>query len=501
MPSAAISFSNVTKVFGATRANDGVSFEVEHQSIHAVVGENGAGKSTIMKVLYGLYQADAGEIWVDGIKTSYSSPQEAIAQGIGMVHQHFMLVPTLSVWQNVVLGQEPYAWRPNRSKCIAELSKLQAEFGFSLDLDAKIENLPVGLQQQVEILKLLYRQAKILIFDEPTAVLTPQEVDVLITRLKGLKAQGKTIVFISHKLREILSLTDKVTVLRQGKVVGTWPTAELDESLLAQKMIGRHRQALPARKVFSENQPIIEARDVSLGLGSRRSLDSISFVLKAGEIVGVAGVDGNGQQELIEILAHTRSDYQGTLLWGGQSYREKAPYALKQSGLAVIPADRHREAVVLDFDLGENFILGHHREPEYQISGRLNWDQVYADTEKAIERFDVRPTQARARLRGLSGGNQQKVVVGRELARPVQFLLAAHPTRGVDIGAIERIHREILHQRDQGACVLLFSSELEEILALSDRILVLYNGKIHGQCTRAEATETQLGLWMTGGRA
>lgn len=500
MASAAFSFSNVSKFFAQTRANDSVSFEVRSQSIHGVVGENGAGKSTIMKVLYGLYQPDGGEVRVRGEIVAFSSPQEAIAKGIGMVHQHFMLVPTLTVWQNIVLGREPYAWRPNRNRCLAELGALQKEFGFSLDLEAKIEDLPVGLQQQVEILKLLYRQAEILIFDEPTAVLTPQEVGVLITRLKALRDQGKTIVFISHKLREILALTENVTILRQGKVVGTWATVELDETLLAERMIGRKMQALPSRKTFAHSRPIIEARDLNLEKEKRLALDCVSFQLNEGEVVGVAGIDGNGQQELMEILAHTRQDYEGTLLWTGEPYRSHLAYALKQSGLAVIPADRHREAVILDFNLGENVILGHHREKAFCRRGRVLWNQVYQETEKLIERFDVRPPQPSARMGGLSGGNQQKLVVGRELARPVKFLLASHPTRGVDIGAIERIHREILRLRDEGACVLLFSSELEEILALSDRILVMYNGRIHGQCKRAEASETQLGLWMTGGR-
>jgi simple sugar transport system ATP-binding protein len=329
-------------------------------------------------------------------------------------------------------------------------------------------------------------------------VLTPQEVGVLIARLKSLRDQGKTIVFISHKLKEILALTENVTILRQGKVVGTWPTHTLNETLLAERMIGRKMQDLPARRPFGESRPLIEAREVTVRTGKRVLLDRVSFHLKPGEIVGVAGIDGNGQQELMEILAHVRSDYEGTLTWKDQPYQSLDAYAFKQKGLAVIPADRHREAVVLDFNLGENALLGHHRERPFVQRGRLRWGQVFTETQKIIDRFDIRPPLPTARMGALSGGNQQKLVVGRELARPVEFLLASHPTRGVDIGAIERIHREILRLREEGTAVLLFSSELDEILALSDRLLVIANGKIQGECTRAQASETQIGLWMTG---
>ncbi|MBY0369966.1 ABC transporter ATP-binding protein [bacterium] len=497
MPSA-FSFTQVTKRFGSVCANDGVSFEVEAGTIHGVVGENGAGKSTILKTLYGLYRPDSGDIHVRGEKVDFRSPQDALARGIGMVHQHFMLVPTLSVWQNVVLGEEPFAWKPNRAASIAALKSIQAEFGFSLDLDARVETLPVGLQQQVEILKLLYRKADTLIFDEPTAVLTPQEVTLLIERLRKLKNEGKTIVFISHKLREVLTLTEKVTILRQGKVVGSWQTAELDESSLAEKIVGRKVQPLPARKQSAATTPLIEVKNLSLEGPGRPILQSVSFSLRPGEIVGVAGVDGNGQQELIEILAKTREDYAGEVLWEGKPYRAQDCYRLKQSGLAVIAPDRHREAMILDFSLCENVLLGHHRETKYG-KRRLDWTTVEKSTRAIIERFDVRPALPQAQARGLSGGNQQKLVIGRELGEGVKFLLAAHPTRGVDIGAIERIHSEILRLRDAGAAVLLFSSELEEILALSDRVLVIYNGRIQGETPRSQATETQLGLWMTGG--
>jgi general nucleoside transport system ATP-binding protein len=498
MALAAFSFTEVSKIFGNLRANDRVSFEVAAQSIHGVVGENGAGKSTIMKVLYGLYRADGGQVRVRGEEVDFHSPQQAIARGIGMVHQHFMLVPTLSVWQNVVLGSEPFAWKPNRKRSVEALSALQKEFGFSLDLDALVGDLPVGLQQQVEILKLLYRKADILIFDEPTAVLTPQEVGVLITRLKALRDQGKTIVFISHKLREILALTEKVTVLRQGQVVGTWNTAELTESALAEKMIGRKMQPLPHRKEFAKSKPVVSARGLGLKAAKRTLLEDVSFALHPGEVVGVAGIDGNGQQELVEILARAREDYHGELVWDEAPYSRLSAYAHKQGGLAVIPPDRHHEAVILEFNLAENFILGHQQEAEFGRRGRLTWKRIFDRTNEAIARFDVRPPQAAARMSGLSGGNQQKLVVGRELARPVRFLLAAHPTRGVDIGAIERIHTEILKLRDEGAAVLLFSSELDEILALSDRVMVIYNGRIQGECPRQATNETQLGLWMTG---
>jgi ABC-type uncharacterized transport system ATPase subunit len=497
MAAAAFSFNEVTKTFGGLCANDRVSFEVATRSIHGVVGENGAGKSTIMKVLYGLYRADGGQVYVDGKPVDFSSPVQAIEHGIGMVHQHFMLVPTLTVWQNIVLGSEPHAWKPNRKQSIATLSALQNEFGFSLDLEARVGTLPVGLQQQVEILKLLYRKADILIFDEPTAVLTPQEVAALITRLKALRDQGKTIVFISHKLREILALTEKVTVLRQGKVVGTYATSELTEPTLAEKMIGRKMAALPPRRAFTQSAPVVTAKGLGLRADKRTLLEDISFVLQPGEVVGVAGIDGNGQQELVEILARAREDYSGQLQWADAPYAKLSAYAHKQDGLAVIPPDRHSEAVVLDFNLAENFVLGHHAEKDFNWHGRLLWKNIFDRTAQAIERFDVRPPNPSARMSGLSGGNQQKLVIARELARPVRLLLAAHPTRGVDIGAIERIHTEILRLRDEGAAVLLFSSELDEILALSDRVLVIYNGRIQ-DCRRDATNETQLGLLMTG---
>lgn len=498
---AAFSFSQITKTFGSLLANDSVSFEVRAQSVHGVVGENGAGKSTIMKILYGMYQADSGTVHVGDKPVRFDSPEQAIAAGIGMVHQHFMLVPTLTVWQNIVLGSEPFAWRPNAKSAMAQLTALQNEFGFSLNLTAVVGDLPVGLQQQVEILKLLYRKAQILIFDEPTAVLTPQEVDALIVRLRALRDQGKTIVFISHKLREILALTEAVTVLRQGKTVGTWQTTELNESLLAEKMIGRKMQALPSRKAWQDAPAVVETRDLRLTVDKHTRLDGISLQVRPGEIVGVAGVDGNGQQELIEILARAREDYEGQVFWDSKPYSFVSPYRHKQLGLAVIPPDRHHEAVILDFDLRENMLLGHHRESDFARHRCLQWTEIEKRTRETVERFDVRPANPRAQMRGLSGGNQQKLVVGRELARSVRFLLAAHPTRGVDIGAIERIHTEILKLRDAGAAVLLFSSELEEILALSDRILVIYNGQIQGECRREATDEKKLGLWMVGGAA
>lgn len=499
MSAEAFSFASVSKRFGAVQANSAVTFGVQDKSIHGVVGENGAGKSTIMKLLYGLYTPDEGTISVRGKAVKFRSPQDALAAGIGMVHQHFMLVPTLAVWENVILGSEPHAWASNRKKSLARLTELQKEFGFHLDLEAKVETLPVGLQQQVEILKILYRQAEILIFDEPTAVLTPQEVDTFIERLRALRDQGKTIVFISHKLKEILKLTDRVTVMRQGKVVGSWETPSLSEVSLAEAMIGRKMRSLPHRVPTPEREPLLKAENLSVTHSKRKVLSELSFSVRAGEVVGVAGVDGNGQQEWIETLARVRSDYEGRLTWKGQDYGAWSTYDFKQRGLGVIPPDRLHEAVILDFTLSENVLLGHHFAPEVTKGGRVFWSKLAEATSALIQRFDIRPSDPEARMGGLSGGNQQKLVVSRELSRNVELLVAAHPTRGVDIGAIECIHSEILRLRDQGAAVILFSSELEEILALSDRILVLYNGKLQGECTRAEASETQLGLWMTGG--
>ncbi len=498
---AAFEFEGVTKIFGSVTANSDVSFSVESGTIHGVVGENGAGKSTIMKILYGMYHPDGGTILVQGKPVRFKSSHDAISLGIGMVHQHFMLVPTLTVWQNVVLGMEPKKWNLNRNNSITELNNIKCQFGFQVDLHARISDLTVGQQQQVEILKLLYRKAEILILDEPTAVLTPQEVDVLLERLKNLRDLGKTVVFISHKLREILSFTENVTIMRHGKVVETLPTSGLTESSLAEKMVGRKLRALPVRKpVDTARSPRLSIDNLCVEKDGQAKLSNVSFDVRPGEIIGIAGVDGNGQHELVQVLMNVARDYEGKVLLDGKPLRECRTYELKQKGLAVVPPDRLKEAVVTDFCIRENYILGHHWEKEFVSHGTFQMPKIQAAVKSALETFDVRPREPEWPMSGLSGGNQQKVVLAREFARPVELLVAAQPTRGVDIGAIEFIHARFIQKRDEGASIVLVSTELEEILQLSDRILVLYEGKIQGQCLRKDATEEKLGLWMTGGQ-
>lgn len=496
--SLAFSFHGITKRFGSVLASDSVSFAVEKGSIHGVVGENGAGKSTIMKILYGLYVPDAGEIRVEERAQNITDPLHAISLGIGMVHQHFMLVPTLSVWENVVLGSEPTLGKINVSEVLQRLDAIQKDFGFSLDLTEKIENLAVGLQQQVEILKLLYRNAEILILDEPTAVLTPQEVTLLFERLKTLKEKKKTIVLITHKLKEILSFTENVTVMRQGKVVETIATKSLTETTLAEKIIGRKRMLLSSTPRSSKSDTVLKLQNVSWTRQKKQELTNISLEVHAGEIVGIAGIEGNGQHALIEVLSRVFRPTSGSITFLGEELGNKERYFLKQNGLSVIPPNRQDEAIVLDFTVNENAILGHHREDAYTKGCFLSSGKVETYTAGLLERFDVRPRNGELPVSALSGGNQQKLVVARETDGKVKFLIAAHPTRGVDIGAIEFIHSHFLKLKKEGAAILLFSSELDEILALSDRILVMYHGHIVGEVEREKATERQLGLWMTG---
>lgn len=495
----AFSFCNITKTFGSLRANDNVSFSVLNGGIHGVVGENGAGKSTIMKMLYGMFPPDSGEIFFKGKQIKILAPETAIALGIGMVHQHFMLVPTLTVWQNIILGREPSLWKLNTQNILKHLEKIKDAHGFQVDLNAKVEDLAVGQQQQVEILKLLYREADILILDEPTAVLSPQEVTSFFRKLKSLQKANKTIVIISHKLQEILAITERVTIMRQGRVVETVDTASLTEISLAEKIIGRKRMPLPLTPTLRYSEPIFLVEQVSLKSPSGSVLNNLSFHVNPGEIVGVAGIEGNGQAEMIEILTQQRNDYSGTVSFSGRDLKNGSTYDLKQQGFSFIPPDRHQEAVVLSFSIAENVILGRHRETALHSGFWLSHKKIEEMAHSLIEKFDIRPGEPQLPLVHLSGGNQQKVVVGRETAGEVSFLLAANPTRGIDIGAIDFIHSHFLKLKANRTGILLISSELEELLTLSDRILVIYQGNIVAETLTKQATETQLGLWMTRG--
>jgi simple sugar transport system ATP-binding protein len=505
----------ITKRFGRVTANDEVSIVVKPGTIHAVVGENGAGKSTAMRIAYGFYQPDGGEILIDGTPHRLASPKDAIALGVGMVHQHFMLVEPMTVAENVALGAEPLPagfgrgldWR----RAEAEIARLAVEVGLRVDPRAKIADLSVGEQQRVELLKALYRKARLLILDEPTAVLAPQDTAELFRTLSRMREQGKTVVLITHKLAEVLEISDEVTVMRDGRVVGQVQTAETSAPELARMMVGRDvllRVEKGARAVQTSKAPVLAVRDLVVRRPaverSAERLSGVSFEVHAGEIVGVAGVEGNGQTELIEALAGLTAPtlVSGAIDLDGEDLTPLSAYARRALGLAHIPEDRHRRGLVLDFDLAENAILGVQDRPPVVSRPGATWMDLAAirtATENLLAEFDVRPANPDLPARALSGGNQQKLVVGREMGQRPKLLLVAQPTRGVDIGAIEFIHRQLLALRDRGVAILLVSAELEEVTALSDRLLVLHAGKIAAEVDPAATTAAEIGLLMTGG--
>jgi ABC-type uncharacterized transport system ATPase subunit len=497
---------NITKRFGAVLANDRVNIKVEPATIHAIVGENGAGKSTAMRIAYGFYTADGGEILIDGQAREIRTPHDAIELGIGMVHQHFMLVEPMTVAENIVLGAEPgSAASLDLKKAADEIRKVSDEFKLAVDPNATIESLSVGQQQRVELLKALYRHAQLLILDEPTAVLTPQEVEEFFAILRRMREQGKTIVIITHKLSEVLAISDNVTVMRDGRVVGDLKTGATNAAELARLMVGREvllrvdkPEAKPRATVLSVRKLSIAGRD-----GGKR-LDDVSFEVRAGEIVGIAGVEGNGQTELIEALAGLipGSHVSGTIVFESQDITRLDARKRRELGIAHVPEDRHRRGLLLDFSLAENTILGvHYRKPAVSGNGiLLDQKGILRRTEQVICDFDVRPPNPALPARALSGGNQQKLIIGREFELPPKLLLVSQPTRGVDIGAIEFIHRKIVALRDEGCAVLLVSAELEEVTALSDRLLVLHKGKIAGEVDPKTVTNEEIGLMMTGGR-
>ncbi|GCE15888.1 ABC transporter ATP-binding protein [Tengunoibacter tsumagoiensis] len=504
----AVEMRDICKAWPGVVANDRVNLRVRKGEIHALVGENGAGKSTLMNILYGLVHPDSGEIRIHGQAVQINGPRAAIKLGIGMVHQHFMLIPPLTVAENIVLGNEPggiaSAYKLQQAR--ADILALSKQYGLPIDPDTRIEKLSVGLQQRVEILKMLYRGADILVMDEPTGVLTPQETDDLFAVLRTLVEQGKTIIFITHKLREILAITDTITVLRRGKNAGSLVTRETNQNEIARLMVGREVLLRVNKTPAQPGEVVLNVQGIraqsDLGL---EALHTISFEIRAGEILGIAGVEGNGQSELIEVVTGMRKATAGTITLSSQSERQMIELTglgakkVKQVGVAHIPEDRRGSGLVLEESIIDNTVLGRQRWPRFSRSGfilRLNHIARWA--QKLIQDFDVRTPSGSVPVGSLSGGNQQKVIIARELACDPKMLVAAQPTRGVDIGAIEFIHRSLIEQRDAGKAILLISAELDEIRSLSDRIAVMYEGRIV-DIVSPEATEEQLGILMAGG--
>ena len=500
----AITLRGVSKAFGPVQANRDINLTVPPGTIHGIIGENGAGKSTLMSILYGFYRADAGEICIKGRPVQITDSQAAIRMGIGMVFQHFKLVDNFTVLENIILGAEGGArLRPAMAKARAALHDLARDYELEVDPDAVVETLSVGHQQRVEILKALYREADILILDEPTGVLTPSEADHLFRILRGLRDRGKTIILITHKLREIMHVTDSVSVMRQGEMVASLRTADTSPEDLAELMVGR-KVLLRVNKTPATPGPVLleaQALRVVDQTGVER-LRSVAFQLRAGEILGIAGVAGNGQSELLEVLGGLRAAT-GTLRLGGQSLALTGPgadgQARRAAGIAHVPEDRQHLGLIMDFAAWENVAFGYHHAPEYQRNALLmDNDALRRDTSDKMARFDVRPPLPALAARNFSGGNQQKIVLAREIDRAPQVLLVGQPTRGVDIGAIEFIHQQIVALRDAGSAILLVSVELDEILSLSDRILVMFDGQIMGERAPGTTSERELGLMMAG---
>lgn len=498
----AIELVGISKRFGAVLANDGVSLKVAAGSVHGIVGENGAGKSTLMSILYGFYTADSGTIRINGREVTIRSSGEAIAAGIGMVHQHFMLVETLSVLENIVLGAEGGALLGGGlRRARAELGRLARDYRLEIDPDALVGTLPVGLQQRVEILKALYRGAEILILDEPTAVLTPPEADQLFALLRALTAQGKTVILITHKLREIMAVTDQVSVMRRGQIVAHLATVQTTPAALAEAMVGRRVLLRVDKPPRQPGATVLQMTGVSLrdAQGVMR-LEGIDLALRAGEIVGIAGVAGNGQSELLAVLAGLVQPTQGSISLKGEllSPAERNPANLRRLGLMHIPEDRHRDGLVTAFSAAENSILGYQDDPSLGPGPLLSPPRIRRQAGAAFAAYDVRPPDPELKTAKFSGGNQQKIVLAREIERAPKVLLVGQPTRGVDIGAIEFIHRRLIALREAGVAILLVSVELDEVMALSDRIIALCGGRITGERAGSEADERELGLLMAG---
>jgi len=496
-----LELKGITKSFPGVLANDNINLTLNKGEIHALLGENGAGKSTLMNVLYGLYEPDQGEIFVKGQKIDVSSPRDAIAQGIGMVHQHFMLVPVFTVTENVMLGDETIRAGVllDRKTPADRIREISDEFSLEVDPNSYIRDLPVGVQQRVEIIKLLYREADILILDEPTAVLTPQEVDELFTIMRSLVDSGKSIIFITHKLREVLSFADRITVIRGGKVVGTTTPQEADQNQLAAMMVGRDVSLEVDKEPAEVRDVVLKAENlVVLDDLNNTVVKGVSFEVRGGEILGIAGVQGNGQTELVKAITGLSHPISGNLTLLDQDITRASPREITEIGSAHIPEDRQQDGLVLTATISDNLVLNTYYLEPFAEGVILQEDKVLENAEEIIENFDVRTPSPLIPVGSLSGGNQQKVIVGREFSRSIKFLVAAQPTRGLDVGSIEYIHHRLLEKRADGVAILLVSTELEEIMELSDRIAVMFAGEIIAVIDAEGATKEQIGLLMAG---
>jgi simple sugar transport system ATP-binding protein len=493
--------NNIRKEFPGIVANDNITLQVKQGEIHALLGENGAGKSTLMNVLFGLYQPEKGEIKVKEEKVEITDPNVANDLGIGMVHQHFMLIEKFTVTENIILGSEPLKGTSiDIRKAEKEVQEISDRYGLRVDPKAKIEDISVGMQQRVEILKTLYRGAEILIFDEPTAALTPQEIKELINIMKSLIKEGKSIILITHKLKEIMAVCDRCTVIRRGKGIGTVNVADTNESKLAAMMVGREVSFEVEKTEADPGEIVLSIKDLEVqDTRGVKALNKLNLDVKAGEVVGVAGVEGNGQTELIEAITGLRDSSGGTITLSGTDITKFKPRKVTESGIGHIPQDRHKHGLVLDFTIGENILLQTYYQDPYSRSGVLNYQKMYDKARQLIEEYDVRTPNERTPARALSGGNQQKAIIAREVDRSPDFLVAAQPTRGLDVGAIEFIHRKLIEERDKGRGVLLVSLELDEVLNVSDRIAVIYEGEIVAIVNAKETNEQELGLLMAGG--